>query len=480
MLFTSEIFIFYFLPIVFILYYILSFSRLAQNIWLFVMSILFYAWGEPVYVLLMLFSILINWWTCIRMEKYEDNEKNRKRVLIIACVINLLILFFFKYCGFLLTSINGLLDMELFPELTLRLPIGISFYTFQAMSYVIDVYRKQAKMEKNPFYVGLYIAFFPQLIAGPIVRYTSIAEQIRTRRSDYSGMSVGISRFMIGFTKKVLLSNNFAILADLIFNYSQMGNEQYLVPASLAWLGMIAYTMQIYFDFSAYSDMAIGLGKMFGFDFPENFNYPYYASSMQDFWKRWHISLTSWFREYLYFPLGGSKTKNTDIMIRNIFIVWMFTGIWHGAGLSFIVWGLWHFIFQLAERFFGYGQNGTHKIMMRIYTMLVVMFGWVVFRAVDLYQAYLYFMNLFALNSNGIFSEEALFLVNEYAVVIIIGIIFCIPTAPRIGVWVEKQCKPLVQIILQWGYIVGLCMLFIISLSYIIRSGYNPFIYFNF
>ncbi|MEG1848550.1 MAG: MBOAT family protein [Lachnospiraceae bacterium] len=480
MLFSSTIFLFLFLPIVFGVYYVLAFSRLAQNIWLMLVSILFYAWGEPINILLMLAVVLLNWTAGWLIEKNNNRLKTRRFIMISSCVINLTILFIFKYLGFFVNVVNEGAGHPLLPEVVLALPIGISFFTFQAMSYVLDVYKHSTKAEKNPFYVGLYIAFFPQLIAGPIVRYASIAEQLHTRKSNINKISMGACRFVVGLGKKILLANNFAILADTIFNYSAMGQEMYNVPIMLAWLGAIAYTLQIYFDFSGYSDMAIGLGLMFGFKFDENFNYPYAATSLLDFWRKWHISLTSWFREYVYFPLGGSRVKNKDIMIRNLFIVWLLTGIWHGANWTFLFWGLWHFCFQLAERFFGYGKDNKHPILMHAYTMLVVTLGWVMFRAQDLYQAGRYFLNMFGLSNNGFFSKQALFLMKEYGVFLILGIVFCAPVARRINEWLVKSKQGIVNRIITTAYPFAIVALFYICVSYLARGGYNPFIYFNF
>lgn len=480
MLFSSIIFLLYFFPLVFAGYYILSFSRLAQNIWLFIASILFYAWGEPVCVLLMLASIMVNWAAGWLVEKYDHKKNVKKWILIGACVLNIGALVVFKYTDFLVGNVNMIAGGNILQKPGIRLPIGISFYTFQALSYVIDVYRKDTKAEKNPFYVGLYIAFFPQLVAGPIVRYNLVAEQIRTRKSTYRKVAVGACRFVTGLGKKILLANNFAILADQIFNWSEMGAEHFHVPIAMAWMGMIAYTLQIYFDFSGYSDMAIGLGLMFGFKFEENFNYPYSAVSMQDFWKRWHISLTNWFREYIYFPLGGSRVENKDKMIRNMLIVWLLTGMWHGAEWTFLFWGIWHFLFQLAERFFGYTKNNRHKILMRIYTMLVVMFGWVLFRAKDLYQANLYFKNLFGLSGNGLWDTMTGFILRDYGIFLILGVIFSMPVAK----WCNQKL-----IDGKWGgfgkcmnvlYPLGMAGLFYLCLTYLVRGGYNPFIYFNF
>lgn len=480
MLFSSAVFLFFFFPAVFLVYYALSFSRPCQNLWLFAASLLFYAWGEPVYVLLMLASILVNWAAGLAVERYRERPRAQKTVLVLVCMVNLGTLGVFKYGGFLVRNINSAFPQPLLPTVDLALPIGISFFTFQALSYVIDVYRQDTRAERNPFDVGLYVAFFPQLIAGPIVRYHSVARQIRTRRSSWRGISIGCARFVTGLGKKILLANNMAILADLIFNWSESGTVYINVPVITAWLGAIAYTLQIYFDFSGYSDMAIGLGLMFGFQFEENFHYPYAAVSVTDFWRRWHISLTSWFREYVYFPLGGSRVENKDRMVRNVFIVWLLTGIWHGAEWTFVFWGLWHFVFQMAERFFGYAENNPHTGWLRLYTLLEVMLGWVMFRARDLYQTYVYFKNLFGLNGNSLWNDATWFLLREYAVFLVLGVLFSLPvaqkcserlSAPRIGA-VGKSMTAL--------YPAVMLGLFVLCVSYLARGGYNPFIYFNF
>ncbi|MDE7430166.1 MAG: MBOAT family protein, partial [Lachnospiraceae bacterium] len=309
MLFSSVVFLFVFFPVVLVLYYMFFFSRVLQNVILLLASLVFYAWGEPVYVLLMLASILVNS-VLAGLISVLRGTKSRKILLFIAIGLNIATLFVFKYLGFVMETMG-------FEPVSLPLPIGISFFTFQAMSYVIDVYRRTVKAT-NPFYVGLYISFFPQLIAGPIIQYNSIADQIRHRKSNFDMFSLGVSRFTVGLGKKILLANCFAGIADNVFQWSMIGTERMVIPAMLAWLGSIAYSLQIYFDFSAYSDMAIGLGLCFGFKFPENFNYPYIATSISDFWRRWHISLTDWFREYVYFPLGGSRVSNQDFMVRNM------------------------------------------------------------------------------------------------------------------------------------------------------------------
>lgn len=480
MLFSSTVFLFFFFPIVFLGYYALSFSRLCQNVWLFVASLLFYAWGEPIYVLLMLASILVNWFAGLGVDHFRLNPRAKRTVLVLACIANLSALGIFKYTGFIVRNINSAFKEPLLPTVELALPIGISFFTFQALSYVIDVYRQDTQVEKNPFYVGLYVAFFPQLIAGPIVRYNSVAEQIRTRHSNWKKISIGCSRFVVGLGKKILIANNMAILADLIFNWSEAGVAYHDVPVIMAWLGAIAYTLQIYFDFSGYSDMAIGLGLMFGFKFEENFNYPYAATSVTDFWRRWHISLTSWFREYVYFPLGGSRVENKDRMVRNIFIIWLLTGVWHGAEWTFIFWGLWHFVFQMAERFFGYAKDNHHTGWMRLYTLLVVMLGWVMFRARDLYQTYVYFCNMLGLSGNSFWNDMTGFLLREYAVFLVLGFVFSLPVARKCNELLSAQRVNIIGKCMTVLYPVAMMALFVLCVSYLVRGGYNPFIYFNF
>ena len=476
MLFSSVVFLFYFFPIVFLLYYILSFSRMLQNVLLLVASLAFYAWGEPIYVFLMIYSILINSLIGYGVENTEGIYK--KFLLWFSVVINVAALFIFKYLSFVLDSF-GLFDSGVLPRFELPLPIGISFFTFQALSYVVDVYRGTTKAE-NPFYVGLYIAFFPQLIAGPIIQYNTVADQIRNRKESFDKIALGLCRFTTGLGKKVLLSNCFAAIADNVFQWSAIGTDRMPVPVMLAWLGSISYTLQIYFDFSAYSDMAIGLGLCFGFKFGENFNYPYIATSVSDFWKRWHISLTDWFREYVYFPLGGSRVNNQDYMVRNIFIVWLLTGIWHGANWTFIFWGLYYFVFQLAERFFEYPKKMKSSFIKHFYTLMVVNAAWVVFRANDLYQAGRFFMNMLGVNNNGFYSELAVMLIRENWVFIVLGILFSTPIARNMNNILYKKPNSAVNMVYTIIYPIGMLLLLIVSVSYLASGTYNPFICFNF
>lgn len=477
MLFSSIVFLLYFLPIVFILYYVLAFSRMLQNILLLTASLIFYAWGEPVYVFIMIGSIVFNSIMGYFIQ-FQKNKKWKKIGLVITVLVNLSVLFVFKYLGFVLKSVGSVPGFD-FAGFEIALPIGISFFTFQALSYVADVYRGTTKAE-NPFYVGLYISFFPQLIAGPIVQYNTVADQIRNRKSSFDKISVGICRFTVGLGKKILLSNCFAAIADNVFQWSAIGTDRMQVPVMLAWLGSISYTLQIYFDFSAYSDMAIGLGLCFGFKFKENFNYPYIADSIADFWKRWHISLTDWFHEYVYFPLGGSRVKNQDFMVRNIFLVWLLTGIWHGANWTFIFWGLMYFAFLLAERFFEYPKKMKSRFWKHFYTLMVVNAAWVVFRADDLYQAGRFFMNMLGVNRNGFYSSTAVMLLRENWVFLLLGILFSMPIARNMNEMLYKKPNSFVNKLYTVIYPIAMALLLIICVSYLASGTYNPFIYFNF
>lgn len=480
MLFTSIPFVFYFLPIVILLYYVLQFSRLAQNILLFMASLVFYAWGDVKFFLLMLFSIVMNTVLGILVDLFRKKDKIARAIVFICCAANLGILFVFKYLNFVVRNVNELLGSEKIVMNEIVLPLGISFFTFQALSYVVDVYREDAKVEKNPFYVGLYIAFFPQLIAGPIIRYNTIAEQIRQRKSSFMKFSLGCTRFVTGFCKKIMLANSFAILADNIFNLSKAGSSIYEVPVLMAWLGAISYTLQIFFDFSAYSDMAIGLGLMFGFEFDENFNYPYISKSIGEFWRRWHISLSVWFKEYVYFPLGGSRVENKDKMVRNTFIVWLLTGIWHGAEWTFILWGLCNFVFIIMERLLRFEESRIPNFVKHIYTMFVVVIGWVLFRAENLFFARDYILNMFGANQNCFINDTTTMFVKEYGLFFIVGFLLCTPIAKRFNKLcvegrINRMNKAAVVV-----YPVALMILFFVSISYLVIGSYNPFIYFNF
>lgn len=477
MLFSSIVFICFFLPLVLIGSSVLSFSRGAQNVFLLVASLVFYAWGEPVYVFLMIASILLNYVISMGIQRLEADAKKRKIVLITGVALNLAILFVFKYAGFVVSNINFLLQKQVFPVPRLALPIGISFFTFQAISYIVDVYRHDAKAERNPLYLGLYISFFPQLIAGPIVRYKTIAEEIRSRRITMRKFGAGCSRFAMGFCKKILLANQFAVLADYVFEMTARGME---VSVLEAWGGMAAYMLQIFFDFSAYSDMAIGLGLMFGFKFEENFNYPYISLSVSEFWRRWHISLTTWFREYVYFPLGGSRVDNQDKMIRNLLVVWFLTGVWHGAEWTFILWGLWNFLFIFLERLFDFETLKLPTLCKHIYTLWVVLMGWTLFRAANMQQAALYIQNMYGMSGADFCNGTEVMMIREYWIYWLAGILFCSPFAKRLEKRIVDAKSSMAAVFSSVLYPLGLLVLFVFSFAHLVRGSYNPFIYFNF
>ena len=382
MLFSSTVFIFLFLPAVLIGYYLLLRGMKARNALLLAASLVFYAWGEPVYVLLMLLSIAVNY----AFGRLLERREHSKTLLVAAVIFNLGLLFYFKYLNFTVDNLNALLGTRLSVP-RLALPIGISFFTFQAMSYVIDVYRGTAPVQRNVLSLGLYISFFPQLIAGPIVRYNSLAAQIEERRVTPEDFQAGVCRFIEGFAKKIILANNLSLAAERAFALAGAGE----ISTAMAWLGSLAYTFQIFFDFSGYSDMAIGLGRMFGFRFEENFRYPYLSRSVSEFWNRWHISLGRWFRDYVYFPLGGSRVDRGKLL-RNLFVVWLLTGVWHGAAWQFIVWGLGYGLIISLEKLTGFPRSCRSKLLSGAYalcTFLIVNAGWVLFGAQDLPAALL-------------------------------------------------------------------------------------------
>lgn len=473
MLFSSIVFLFYFFPVVLLIYYILRSSNMLKNIFLLFASLFFYAWGEPWFVLIMILSIICNYIFALLVDRYRDEKSISRIILVLMCFVNLGLLFYFKYLGFALRTITQITNFKIHIP-NIALPIGISFFTFQAMSYVVDVYRKNGNIQKNPFYVALYISFFPQLIAGPIVRYSTIADQITNRKETWQKFSVGTCRFITGLSKKVLIANNMAVVADRVFEMNTVTG----VPSSLAWLGSIAYTLQIFFDFSGYSDMAIGFGLMFGFKFEENFNYPYISKSITEFWRRWHMSLGSWFKEYVYFPLGGSRIKNKDKVIRNLFIVWLLTGIWHGAEWTFVLWGLLNFTFISVEKFFAIDKRVSNKITRNLYVLFFVNLGWVIFRADNLVEAGKFISSMFKFYENGFWSEYTAMFLKEYIVFFIAGIVFSTPIAKRMNKFIvdgEPGGK-----ILDFGYTIVIISLFLICVSYLTKGTYNPFIYFNF
>ncbi len=491
MLFSSIIFLCYFLPITVAVYVLVSFSRLLQNAWLLLVSLVFYAWGEPLFVLFMILSIFANTLFGWMVDRRHKAARSARWVVAIAVIFNIGVLFVVKYLGFALDNINAVLGFDFFEFEGFVLPLGISFFTFQALSYVLDVYRGDAEVEKNPFYVGLYIALFPQLVAGPIVRFADIAAQLRGRVVTWDSFSAGCSRFVIGLGKKTLIANAMGAIADRVFDLSAAGSQVVFVPSMLAWVGLFAYTMQIYFDFSAYSDMAIGLGRLFGFEFKENFNYPYISTSVTEFWRRWHISLSTWFREYLYFPLGGSRPetiygkrigagRRSALIIRNLFVVWLATGVWHGADWTFIIWGMWYFVFILFERVTKFTSRDIPKVVGHTYLILVAMIGWMFFRAGNAREAMVYLSNLLGINDNGFYSPLAMAILREYWLFFVLTIVFSTPFARNLGGMLERGGLGPWRPIFCAAYPFLLLFVYGISVVYLAKGTYAPFIYFNF
>ena len=461
MIFSSLPFLFFYLVAVLAVYKLSPLK--LRNLILLVVSLFFYGWGEPVYILIMLLSIVVDYVHGMLVERWREDDRKARRAVASSVFFNLAILVFFKYWDFLAGSLNALTGLQL-PVLGLPLPIGISFYTFQTMSYTIDVYRQDAPVQKNPIAFGAYVTLFPQLIAGPIVRYKSVADQLEERREDLDKFVSGIRRFTVGAAKKVLLANAIGQLWD-----QSLASEG--LTAAGAWLGLAAYAFQIYFDFSGYSDMAIGLGRMFGFEFLENFNYPYISKSVVEFWKRWHISLTTWFREYVYFPLGGNRVPKWK-WIRNILIVWTLTGIWHGAGWNFLLWGLYYGAWMLAERLFlGKWLEKLPGAVRHIYTMFIVLIGWALFAVEDMGRLGAYFSSLFG--GGGWFSPVDGYRLRTYLPTLAILAIGSTPLMGKLWDRLGEKTRAVLQPLLVLGALI-LCT------ASLVDAGYNPFLYFRF
>ena len=466
MVFSSPIFLFLFLPAVLLIYYLTR--KWCGNFILLLASLIFYAWGEPKFVFVMVGVVFVDYLLGLWGNKAREQEKSIRPVVAVTAVINGGLLFVFKYLNFTFDNLRIIFG-DIIPFTNILLPIGISFFTFQAMSYVFDVCTGKGVVQKNPLNVLLYVCLFPQLIAGPIVRYQTVADEIQNRRETLDDFAAGIERFVIGLAKKAILANTIGITADRCFGL--VGTADFSSP--VAWLGAISYSLQLYYDFSGYSDMAIGLGRMFGFHFEENFNYPYISGSVSEFWRRWHISMGTWFRDYIYFPLGGSRTKTRSRAIFNLFVVWLLTGIWHGANWTFIVWGLWHFIWIAFEKISGFPDKKGGKIssaFYRIVTLIVVIVGWVVFRADNLSQAWEFIKVMFVPSTGNI--DQALYILRYYPF-FIAAILFCFPIYKKIQ---QKDASAGVEAVKK----LLLVCLAAISLVFCIAGTYNAFIYFNF
>ncbi len=466
MVFSSLEFLSLFLPLVVLLYFLCPVK--LRNGLLLLFSLVFYAWGEPVYVLIMLGSIVMNYAFGLIISKTEGRAK--KAVLAAGVAANLLLLGVFKYAGFVAENFTALTHIPLHFTAP-ALPIGISFFTFQAMSYVIDVYRGKAAVQKNPFSFGLYISLFPQLIAGPIVRYSTVAEEINCRHTDFAMAADGIKRFLIGLAKKVLLANNVGFLWDQL---TANGGE---MPAVSAWVAALSFSFQIYFDFSGYSDMAIGLGRIFGFHFEENFNYPYISQSITEFWNRWHISLGTWFKEYLYIPLGGNR-KGKAKQIRNIFIVWMLTGLWHGASWNFIFWGVYYGLLLLAEKLLLNKVRAKLPAAVNHFTtLLAVLFGWVLFAFDDLSAMGPFLKSMFG--ASGFADADTPRLLATNAVLFVLLTVASVPLCAKLADRFKKKHENS-RVLVPAAETLWYLLLFALSVAYLVSSTYNPFIYFRF
>lgn len=473
MVFSSVLFLFYFLPITLILYF--AVPKKYRNLILFLVSLFFYAWGEPVYIVIMLFSTLVDYTHGRLVDRYlhEGKRKNARFAVMSSMVINLGILGFFKYGDFILANLNSLFGLEI-PLMNLPLPIGISFYTFQTMSYTIDVYRGDAKVQKNIISFGAYVALFPQLIAGPIVQFKTVAKELDHRTESFDHFGSGVNRFLIGLGKKVLLANNIGLLWDQV-----SGMDVTALPVLTAWLGILAFAFQIYFDFSGYSDMAIGLGRMFGFHFLENFNYPYLSRSITEFWRRWHISLGTWFREYVYIPLGGNR-QGKGIQLRNICIVWLLTGLWHGASWNFVAWGAYFGILLILEKLFLLRWlERLPRMIGHIYTMFLVLISWALFAFDSFGQAVGYIRAMFGGYGGALWNGESIYLLYTNAIMLILLVIGSTDLPKKLGQKLVSAFQNNSVVVLL-GRNAYLLILFILSIAYMVDASYNPFLYFRF
>ncbi len=461
MIFSSITFLFYFLPVLLIIYYLVP--KKAKNIVLLVSSMLFYFVGEPKYIFLMLVSILVTYIFGLLISKYE---KHSKILLTVALIITGSFLVFFKYFDFLIENVNLFLNNKL-DLLHLALPVGISFYTFQMMSYLIDVYRKEVPAQKNILTLALYVVLFPQLIAGPIVRYTTVVKELEDREHTFEKFSKGVTRFTIGLGKKVLIAN---VIGELASIFLASGDRSVLYH----WMYGIAVMMQIYFDFSGYSDMAIGLGKMFAFEYNENFNYPYIATSITEFWRRWHMSLSSWFRDYVYIPLGGNRVSKIK-WIRNIFVVWLFTGIWHGAAWNFVVWGLYFAVILLIEKILLKKYlDKMPKIFSNIYTCILVMISFIIFNGNGIKDISENLLGLIGYNGIPLVSAESIYYFKSYFIIFVLAIIGSTPLMKMI---VNSEKLKKVSNVLEPVFVV---IILLVSTAFIVDGSFNPFLYFRF
>lgn len=469
MIFSSIAFLFQFLPLVLIGYFIVRRIRWLGNAFLTAASLVFYAYGEPTFVFIMVFAIILNWLFGLWIARLKERKKSAKGVVALAVTFNLGLLSAYKYLAFILTSLNQAFSLQL-PVPEISLPIGISFFTFQAISYVVDVYRGDGTVQKNLMNVCLYISFFPQLIAGPIVRYQTVADEIINRKETLDDFSAGAHRFMVGLCKKVILADNLGLLVNSAF---ALKSQQLSVFS--AWMAAVAYLLQVYYDFGGYSDMAIGLGRMFGFHFPENFRFPFLSKSVAEFWRRWHISLGSWFQDYLYYPLGGSRVKSVWRLLFNMFVVWSLTGLWHGAAWTYFLWGCGFFVMLAFERLTGLGKWMEKHPVGHLYAMFIVVTITVMIRSSNLSVAWTFYGTMFGVNGAQGFDALSRVFLREYGVFLAAGILCSFP----VGDFLKKRIH-ITESALQIAGAVALAALTVIALGSVAAGGYNPFIYANF
>lgn len=483
MLYPSILFILYFLPAALLLYLACSFSRSAQNLCLLLISLIFYAWGEPLHLLPLSFVILVSYGLGMLLTN-DKLAPYRQKVVVAAVLLIMGTLLLARYAGVLVAEVSGLAGLQLeidFPEA----PLGVAFFTLQALSYVLDVSRGKVEREKNIINVGLFIALFPTVLAGPILRYSDIAAQIKGRKVTPALLGKGSARFVIGFAKLVLLAAPLSLIANHVFTMSSAGSQMYDVPVMLAWLGLFAFSLQIYLGFSAYSDMAVGLAALFGFSIRDNFNYPYTALTITEFWKRWHISLFAWFHKYVYAAMGGSRPQlvrvrgaetTRNLVLRNLFVLWLLIGLWHGLDWSFFIWGMWFFVFFLFEWTVRLGQRKVSGAGWRVYTLLVIAVSWVFFRCHSVGESMNYLSNMLGLSSNGLYSELAVIFVKENWLPLLAGVLFCTPVAKIAENWIADEKAGAARYPLVALYPLVLAGLFCLSMIFLIKGGHIPFI----
>lgn len=466
MVFSEIPFLFYFLPL-FLLCYFIS-PKKFRNFILLVFSLFFYAWGEPVYILLLLLSSVVDYTNGRALEHFEGKKRIQRIFLCLSIIINLGLMGIFKYAGLFITTINSVFGTAIAnPEI--ELPLGISFFTFQTMSYSIDVYRKDVKAEHNFLDYMTYVCMFPQLVAGPIVRYEEVSRELNSRRVTWEGFQDGVIRFLMGLFKKVLIANQVGSLWDYVLAMDERS-------VAMAWLGLLAFSLQIYFDFSGYSDMAIGMGKMMGFNYPENFNYPYICTSITDFWRRWHMTLSGWFRDYVYIPLGGNR-KGKKRQVLNIAIVWALTGFWHGASWTFLLWGIYFGVILIVEKLTKFPEK-MPGVLRHIYSIFLVMIGWMIFAVEDIKELGRYASQVFGFGADGLVGGEFKYQLGNYLVILVVGVILSTPVFGKLKALGEKN-KTAGTVLSVAGMLAGMLLL-VVCVAMLVADSYNPFLYFRF